>query len=128
MSFPVFVFLLALLLVRTPAEVIKGEFGAKKDPDSGIDSSKSVTNDKKRNSYPFHGTIASVDFAGKTLALEGKKKNRIILITAETRFIKNGAKTTLEDAVSGGRITGTLRKNSSGQEEALTIRFVEKSI
>jgi hypothetical protein len=127
MSRLAFLPLLVLIFLTTSADVTKGDFGARKDPASPTDRPNKPSTDKNRASYPFRGTIASVDSSGKTLILVGKKKNRIILISAETRFFKDGGKTTMAETVAGARVTGTVRKNSSGQEEALTVRLAGKA-
>ena len=112
------------------ADVTKGEFGAKasqaSQPAAATSKTESATetpSQTKRNSYPFHGTLASVDSSGKSLSLAGKQKPRVILVTSDTRFFRDGVKVKLSDAVAGERVTGTVRKNAAGQEEALTVRY-----
>jgi hypothetical protein len=111
----------SLLVAAASADVTKGGFGAQK-PDATEPPSESAP-ETKRNSYPFHGTLASIDLDGKKLTLEGKKKPRIILFTAETRFFRNGAKTKISEVKAGERITGTVRKNDAGEEVAVTVRY-----
>jgi hypothetical protein len=121
--------LTALLLVvsAAAADVTKGEFGANASGPVAAepkgDSTTGNPKQTKRNSYPFHGTLASVDSSAKSLTLAGKQKPRVILITTETRFFRNGAKVKWADAVAGERVTGTVQKNSAGQEEAITVRY-----
>ena len=119
--------LLWMALTTARADVTKGEFGANASQPGAVESkAESATESPKqakRNSYPFHGTLASVDSTGKSLSLAGKQKPRVILITSNTRFFRNGAKAKLSDAVAGERVTGTVRKNPDGQEEAITVRY-----
>jgi hypothetical protein len=77
----------------------------------------------KRNSYPFSGELESHD--SKIIALKGKRKARVLLLTSETRVLKNGASAKLDEAVAGTRVTGSARKNAEGKEEAVTINLKE---
>jgi hypothetical protein len=106
------------------ADVAKGEFGAQKpDAPTATASAKKSGSEKKRNTYPFHGTLASVDSSGKTLTLSGKKKPRVILVTGDTQVFRNGARATLNAGLAGERVTGTVEKNEAGQEVAATVRY-----
>jgi hypothetical protein len=111
-----------LVLNASAADVTKGGFGAEKETIPKKAEGKSETK-SKRSSYPFYGTLDSVDAKEKTISLRGKKKNRVILCTSESRFFKNGAAATLADCVPGERVSGSVRKNAEGKEEALTVRF-----
>ena len=119
--------LLLLAGTTTFADVTKGQFGAnasqKATANAKTEPASESPKQTKRNSYPFHGTLASVDSSGKSLSLAGKQKARVILITSETRFFRDGAKVKISDAIAGERVTGTVRKNAAGQEEALTVRY-----
>lgn len=121
---------LAFALATSLADVTKGGFGAEKDSKPRTESESNTSKepkDSKRNSYPFHGTLDAIDSSGTSLTLEGKKKPRVIAITADTRIFRDGAKAKLKDGVAGERVTGTVRRNASGQEEAITIRFGQKA-
>ena len=65
----------------------------------------------------------SIDTEKKILTLRGKKKNRVIHLTAETRFQRDGVKAKLQDGKPGERVSGSVRKNSEGNEEAVTVKF-----
>jgi len=122
--------LLSLVLSTSFADVTKGGFGAERDLGTRAEASKETSKkpaDSKRTSYPFHGTLAAIDSAGSSITLEGKKKNRVIAVTPETRVFRNGAKAKLGDGVAGERVTGTVRRNAAGQEEAITVRFAPKA-
>jgi hypothetical protein len=105
------------------ADVTKGEFGAEKEAKS---VERKTDASPKRTTYPFYGTLDSVDAKQKTITLRGKKKNRVILFTSESRIFRNGAVASLGDCVPGERVSGSVRKNAEGKEEALTIRFGAK--
>ncbi len=115
--------LTAASFATSAADLHKGGFGAQNPNQTATPSENPAPKTTKRTSYPFHGTLASIDSSGKSLSLKGQKKERLILFTAETRFFKNGAKATFRDASAGERVTGTVRKNASGQEEAVTVRY-----
>jgi hypothetical protein len=125
---PLLTALLALSIGASIADVTKGEFGAKKDSQAPVESETKgqASQESKRKPYPFHGTLAAIDSSGKTLTLEGKKKPRVIAVTAQTRVFRNGAKAKLDEGTAGERVTGTVRRNSAGQEEAVTIRYAAK--
>ena len=106
-------------LTTAAADVTRGDFGAK-NSDAAATPESSAPKSARRTSYPFHGTLASIDSGEKSLRLKGQKKERVILITAETRFFKNGAKAKALDGTAGERVTGTLRKNAAGLEEAVS--------
>ena len=115
------------------ADLSKGEFGAART--DAVETASAAAEKPKpkrssRNSYPFHGTLDSIDAEKQTITLKGKKKNRVILLSGETRFFRSGVKAALDAARPGERITGTVRKNAEGREVAITVRFkgpVEKA-
>ena len=108
------------------ADLSKGEFGAARTDAVNISSAaaeKPKAKRASRNSYPFHGTLDSIDAEKRTITLKGKKKNRVILLSAETRFFRSGVKAARDSATPGERVTGTVRKNSEGREVAVTVRL-----
>jgi hypothetical protein len=80
----------------------------------------------KRDSLPFHGKIAAVDKIAMTITLEGKEAQRVLQITSETRFTKDGKPATLDDAVVGEQIAGSYKKTDDGKMEALSVRLGPK--
>lgn len=116
---------IACALLTSMADVTQGGFGAAKNSEEEKSSSRSAP-ESKRATYPFYGTLDSVDAAEKVITLRGKKKNRTIRLTAETRIQKNGAEAKLTDAAAGERVSGSVRKNADGLEEAVSVRFGEK--
>lgn len=112
----------AFLWSADAADVTKGEFGAARD---GEKIDKVEQKPKAKNgarTYPFYGTLDSVDAKEKTVTLRGKAKNRVILLTSATRVQMNGANAKIEELVPGERVSGSVRKNAEGKEEAVTIR------
>ena len=58
---------LAFALATSLADVTKGGFGADRESKPGTESHSNTPKepkDSKRNSYPFHGTLGSVDSSG----------------------------------------------------------------
>lgn len=119
-------FLVAGFLLTTAAvDVTQGGFGAAKQEEK---KSERKREGKTTNpTYPFYGTLDSVDAKAETITLRGKKKNRVILFTSETRITKDGTRASVADGTPGERVSGSVRKNSEGKEEAVTIRFGAKA-
>ena len=44
----------------------------------------------KAKQMPFHGKVSAIDKTAKTIALEGKEKNRTFQITSSTKITKDG--------------------------------------
>jgi hypothetical protein len=112
--------------IASAADVKKGEFGAARgDEEKKVErrTERSETA-QKRVTYPFYGTLEAVDSKEKTLTLRGKKKNRVILFSSETRIQKDGVN--IHQARPGERVSGLVRKNAEGKEEAVSIRFGAK--
>ena len=113
----------AFVLGAAAADVTKGEFSAAREGDK-LERKSEAKNTASR--YPFYGTLDSVDVKNKTVTLKGKEKNRVILFTSATRVQKDGANAKIEELVPGERVSGSVRKNAEGKEEALTIRSAPK--
>ena len=105
------------------ADVTKGEFGAAREGEKAERKSEAKSSAR---TYPFYGTLDSVDVKEKTVTLKGKQKNRVILFTSDTRVQKDGASAKIQELVPGERVSGSVRKNAEGKEEALTIRSAPK--
>jgi hypothetical protein len=105
---------LSLAVSLVASDVEKGNFRA---GIPGASKTKPSTHGK-RKSYPFSGEVETHD--GKSLTLKGKKKARVLLLTAETRVLKDSSITQLKD---GEYVSGSARKNAEGQEEAVTVNL-----
>jgi hypothetical protein len=68
-----------------------------------------------QGAYPFHGMVASVDAKGATFTLEGKDKPRVIAITSESRFEKDGKPATFSDVAAGDYAHGRVEKKNNGE-------------
>ena len=73
--------------------------------------------------YPFRGKLKVFDKDALTFTVAGKEKDRVIRITSQTRFFKDGKPATLSDAIIDGEVAGTVRKGADGKEEAVSVRF-----
>jgi hypothetical protein len=76
--------------------------------------------------YPLNGKIATTDKLAMTITLEGKQKPRVIHVTSQTRWVKQGKPATFEDAQPGDSVGGQVAKNKEGQEVALSLRLGPK--
>lgn len=127
---------IALLLISAVTsnfgnDVISGEFGAapkvkefsKPKTESPAKKKSTAAKSAPQKRYPYHGTLKTVDPAGRSITLSGKKKDRVILVTEETNVSRDGKKSSLKEGRPGERVSGSVTKNGSGQEEALTVRF-----
>ena len=64
-----------------------------------------------------------MDKAALTLTIAGKDKDRVIHLTAETKYTKAGKPATLADAAVNEEIGGYARKGEGERTEALSVRF-----
>lgn len=119
--------LFILAYTTSGSEITNGNFGAARTP--VVPRSGSKTRSENRNgvkSYPYYGTLDSVDPAGKFLLLKGKSKSRQILISPETKIWKEDQKALLKDGQPGNYVSGSVHKTPEGREEAGSVRFAEK--
>lgn len=78
---------------------------------------------RKPATFPFRGTLKAVDKDAMTLTLAGKQKDRVIHITSETRFTRDGKPAVLGDGVVGEEVAGSARKTGDGRTVAVSVRF-----
>lgn len=78
---------------------------------------------RKPATFPFRGTLKAVDRDAMTLTLAGKEKDRVIHITSQTRFTKDGKPAVLGDGVPGEEVAGSARKEADGRTVAVSVRF-----
>jgi hypothetical protein len=78
---------------------------------------------KKSATFPFRGTLKAVDKDAMTLTLAGKEKDRVIHVTSQTRFTKDGKPAVLADGVVGEEVAGSARKTEDGRTVAVSVRF-----
>jgi len=77
---------------------------------------------KKPSAGPFHGKLAALDKAAKTISV-GK---RTFHITSETRINKSGKPATLDDGVIGEDVSGYVKPTEDGKLVATKVNFGPK--
>ncbi len=81
---------------------------------------------KKPRAYPFHGKLGAVDKKASSITLHGKEKSRTFYITAKTKIEKNGKPATLEDAVVGEPVAGSVLPDENGKLMLSSLRLGPK--
>jgi len=81
--------------------------------------------DAKPRAIPFRGKIGAVDKVAKTFTLEEKTK-RVLQITSETKFLRDGKPATFDAYAVGDAITGQYLKGDDGKLTAKSILFGAK--
>jgi hypothetical protein len=82
---------------------------------------KPSANTEKKKPVPFRGKVSAVDKVAKTVALEGKEKQRILQITSDTKITKDGKPAVLDDVTPGESVGGLARENAAGKMELVTL-------
>ncbi len=77
---------------------------------------------KKKSAHPFHGNLAAVDKAAKTIKLG----ESVYQITSETKITKDGKPVTLDDGVIGQPVSGYAKPTEDGKMAATTVHFGAK--
>jgi hypothetical protein len=78
---------------------------------------------KKKSAHPFHGNLAAVDKAAKTIKLG----ESVYQVTSETKITKDGKPATLDDGVVGEPVSGYAKPTDDGKMAATTVRFGAKA-
>lgn len=78
---------------------------------------------KKKKGHPFHGNLAAVDKAAKTI----KVGQSIYHISSETKITKAGKPAGLEDGVVGEYVSGSVKPTADGKMTATTLHFGAKA-
>jgi hypothetical protein len=78
---------------------------------------------KKKSPHPFHGNLAAVDKAAKTIKLG----ESVYQVTSETKITKAGKPATLDDGVIGEPVSGYAKPTNDGKMAATTLRFGAKT-
>jgi hypothetical protein len=114
--------LLGLLVAATAAapQTLPGQTTTDKPP--ADKPATSSTTEKTPKGGPFHGKLAAVDKAAKTIIV-GK---RTFQITSETRIKKAGKPATLDDGVVGETVSGYVKPAADGKLAATTVNFGPK--
>jgi len=84
---------------------------------------KGASGEKKAVAGPFHGNLAAMDKAAKTITV-GK---RTFQITSETKIHKAGKPATFEEGVVGEEVSGYVKPTDDGKWIATTVNFGPKT-
>jgi hypothetical protein len=68
------------------------------------------------STYPFRGTVESVSVSARTITLEGKKAERVLHVTNESTFEKDGKPAKLEEVAPGDYAKGLLTRPEGNRE------------
>jgi hypothetical protein len=113
---------LALAIAGTPAPLLAQSSNttttAKKPSVAKTDAAT-----KKKAAHPFHGKLAAVDKAAKTI----KVGESVYLVTSGTKITKDGKPATLEDGVVGEPVSGYVKPTDDGKMAATTLHFGAKA-
>lgn len=96
--------------VFTPIETIAAEKKAA--------TKEKVSSKKKRDTYPYYGTIDSIK--DNVITIKGKTKNRVITVSDSAKITRNGQPAKLADIKAGAYVTGSVKK-VDGKEIAVTV-------
>lgn len=80
----------------------------------------------KKKTAPFVGTLKKVDEAAMAITVGSKTSERVIYVTSETRFRREGKPATLTDGVVGEEVAGVARIAEGGRWEAQSVRWGAK--
>ncbi len=110
--------LLAAALVGMPAQLL-AQSTNKAAPEKKTAVAKKAPAAKKKGAHPFHGKLAALDNAGKTI----KVGESTYQITSETKITKAGKPATLDEGVVGEQVTGYVKPTEDGKMVATTVHF-----
>lgn len=101
---------------------------ARASDDGASPSSASTQPEPKKKggaaaSVPFRGHVGSVDSAAKTVTLAGKKKERVLHVTEQSRIERDGKPAALGDIKPGDFARGSVSKDAEGREVLLKATF-----
>ena len=68
------------------------------------------------STYPFRGTVESVNLNTRTITLEGKKSERVLHVTADTTLEKDGKPAKLEEVAPGDYAKGLVNRPDGTRE------------
>ena len=77
----------------------------------------------KRDWYPFHGDVASVNKTANTISLKKQEGERVLKLDAKSELTRGGKKVTLADVKAGDYAHGKLHKNAKGEEVVTAAGF-----
>ena len=114
--------LVPLLLVAAVSCVLPRSVHAQTTNKAPTTEKKSATTEKKQTAGPFHGKLAALDKAAKTITI-GK---RTFHVSPETKIMKNGKPATLEDGVVNQEASGYFKTGDDGKLVATKVTLGPK--
>ena len=81
------------------------------------------TTKAKRDWYPYHGEVASVNKASMTIALKKIEGERVIHMDSKSELMREGKPATLIDVKPGDYVSGKMHKNKAGEEVITSAKF-----
>ena len=81
----------------------------------------------KQKQMPFRGKVSAVDKTTKTIALEGKEKNRTFQITSASKITKDGKPAVIDDVIVGQTVGGLAKETAAGKWEVVTLNIGAKA-
>jgi hypothetical protein len=89
--------------------------------DTSASASGATKTEKRAKQMPFRGKLSAVDAAAGTITLQGKEKNRTLLVTSATRINRDSKPTTLQTVKVGESVGGLAKATPSGEWEVVTL-------
>ncbi|MBN8247071.1 MAG: hypothetical protein J0L84_06465 [Verrucomicrobia bacterium] len=121
-SFAVLTSLAAVMLLSLSPTLTRAEDGA-----ATSSSSESSRKEAPKGGFPFRGQVGSVDASARTVTLAGKKRDRVLHVTDQTRIERDGKSASLADIRPGDQARGSLMKDAEGREVLLKATFGERA-
>jgi len=109
------------------AFVVGGTPGARAAEASNDKSAQDSKAEHKAKQVPFHGKVSAIDKTAKTIALEGKEKNRTFQITSSTKITKDGKPAIFDDVTAGESVGGRAKESQAGKWEVVTLNIGTKA-
>lgn len=123
--------ILALALVFALASVPQVLSADTKTKAEGKGSSKTRESTEtlrpKRDWYPFHGIVASIDKQANTISLKKNEGERVLKLDAKSELEINGKPVAISNVKVGDYAHGKLHKNSAGQEVITSAKFEKEA-
>lgn len=118
--------LAAVLFLALPSVVAgPGEDASSPTAAAGSAQAEGKKKGTTRSGVPFRGLVGSVDPSAQTVTLSGKKKERVLHVTEQTRLERDGKVVALGDVKPGDYARGSVSKDAEGREVLLKAAFGE---
>ncbi|MCW5556330.1 MAG: hypothetical protein KIT22_00545 [Verrucomicrobiae bacterium] len=114
--FAVVASLAAVMWMSLPPSIARAEEGAPVP-------SESPRKEAPKGGIPFRGQVGSVDPSARTVTLSGKKRDRVLHVTDQTRIEREGKAASLDDIRPGDQARGSLVKEADGREVLIKATF-----